>query len=185
MADSNTIARPYAQAVFDLAREAGTLEAWSDALEAAAELLADGQVAKYLSNPAFTDAQRLEFLVGLFAKAGDNVLAGGDRRGTNFLMLLLENSRVDVLPEISAHYETLKAEVENMVDVTVTSATRLAPDQIAEISRALADRLGREVRVETEVDQNLIGGAVIQAGDIVIDGSLRARLEGLTTALVN
>lgn len=185
MADNNTIARPYAQAAFDLAREAGVLTAWSEALDAAADLLADGRVTKYLSNPGFNDSQRLEFLVGLFAKAGDNIFAGGDRHGTNFLKLLLENNRAGVLPEIAGHFETLKAEIENTVDVTVTSATQLAPHQISEISRALAERLGRDVRVETEIDQALIGGAVIQAGDIVIDGSLRARLDGLTTALIN
>ena len=185
MADNNTVARPYAQAVFDLADESGTLGAWSEALEAAAALLEDGQVAEYLSNPAFNDDQRLEFMIGLFAKAGDSMLAGGDAKGTNFLKLLLENGRIGVLPEIAAHFETLKANVENTVDVTVTSATPLSAEQQAEISTALKERLGREVRIETAIDENLIGGAVIQAGDIVIDGSLRARLEGLTTALVN
>ena len=185
MADNNTVARPYAQAVFELADEKGTLDAWSEALETAAELIADGQVTEYLGDPAFSDAQRLEFLTGLFTKAGDNVLAGGDEQDTNLLKLLLENGRIGVLPEIAAHFETLKAQVENTVDVTITSASALSAEQQAEISRALAERLGREVRIETAIDEDLIGGAVIQAGDIVIDGSVRARLEGLTTALIN
>jgi F-type H+-transporting ATPase subunit delta len=185
MADNNTVARPYAQAVFDLANESGALGAWSEALEAAAAVLEDGQVNDYLGNPAFNDERRLEFLTGLFAKAGASMLAGSDTRGTNFLKLLLENRRIGVLPEIAAHFETLKANVENTLDVTVTSATPLSAEQQAEISTALKERLGREVRIETAIDENLIGGAVIQAGDIVIDGSLRARLEGLTTALVN
>jgi F-type H+-transporting ATPase subunit delta len=185
MADNNTIARPYAQAVFDIANESGTLSTWSEALELAAQMLADGQVTGYLSDPALNDGQRLEFLVGLFATAGDNVLAGGDTKGSNFLKLLIENNRIAVLPEISAHFETLKARVENSVDVIVTSATALSAEQQQEISKALKERLGREIRIETAIDENLIGGAVIQAGDIVIDGSLRARLEGLTTALIN
>ena len=185
MADNNTVARPYAQAVFDLANESGTLNAWSEALETAAALLADGQVGTYLGNPAFNDAQRLEFLTGLFAKAGDSLLSGGDGKGTNFLKLLLENKRVAVLPEIAEHFETLKAEVENQVDVIVTSATALSEGQQQQIASALRERLGRAIRIETEIDENLIGGAVIRAGDIVIDGSLRARLEGLTNALVN
>ena len=183
MADNNTVARPYAQAVFELANESGTLNAWSEALEMAAALLADGQVGTYLGNPAFNDGQRLEFLTGLFAKAGDSLLSGGDGKGTNFLKLLLENKRVTVLPEIAEHFETLKAEVENQVDVIVTSATALSEEQ--QIAAALRERLGRAIRIETEIDENLIGGAVIRAGDIVIDGSLRARLEGLTNALVN
>jgi F-type H+-transporting ATPase subunit delta len=185
MADKNTIARPYAQAVFDLAHEGGELAAWSESLDAAGQLSADGQIAEYLSNPAFSNEQRLEFLTGLFAKAKADVLAGSDKKGTNFLKLLIENGRVGVLVEIAEHFEALKADVEGTVDVLVTSASPLSAAQEKEISTVLAKRLGREVRIETEIDENLIGGAVIKAGDVVIDGSLRARLDGLTNALIN
>jgi F-type H+-transporting ATPase subunit delta len=184
MADNNTIARPYAQAVFELAHEAGELAKWSDGLSVAGELLADGVVAEYLSNPALNNDKRLEFLTGLFGKANAHVLAGNDAQGNNFLKLLLEYRRVAVLPEIAAHFEALKAKVENMVDVTVTSATRLSAEQQDEIATALKSRLGRAINLATEIDENLIGGAVIKAGDIVIDGSLRARLEGLGNALI-
>ena len=183
MADNNTIARPYAQAVFELANESGDLATWSEALDVASQLMADGQVAGYLSDPAFNDEQRLEFLAGLFDKAGARVLGGKDKKGTNFLKLLLEYRRVAVLPEIAQHFEALKAEVENVVEVTVTSATAISKKQQDSISKALRERLGRHVNIETEIDENLIGGAVIRAGDVVIDGSLRARLEGLATAL--
>jgi len=183
MADNNTIARPYAQAVFELANESGTLATWAETLDVAGQLLADGQVATYLSDPAFSDEQRLDFLAGLFAEAGATVLGGEDQRGTNFLKLLLEYGRVAVLPEIAGHFEALKAEVENVVEVTVTSASPISKKQQDTISKALRERLGRDVNIATEIDENLIGGAVIQAGDVVIDGSLRARLEGLATAL--
>lgn len=183
MADNNTIARPYAQAVFELAHAAGELSAWSESLGTAGQLLADGQVAAYLAEPKFSDEQRLNFLTGLFAKAGAGNLSGKDRRGTNFLKLLLENGRVAVLPEISEHFEVLKADIENIVDVTVTSASPISTAQQETISKALRERLGRDVNLETNIDTDLIGGAVISAGDIVIDGSLRARLEGLRTAL--
>ena len=183
MADNNTIARPYAQAVFELANESGDLATWSEALDVAGQLMADGQAAKYLSDPAFNNEQRLEFLTGLFDKAGARVLGGEDKKGTNFLKLLLEYRRVAVLPEIAQHFEALKAEVENVVEVTVTSATAISKKQQDTISKALRERLGRDVTIETEIDENLIGGAVIRAGDVVIDGSLRARLEGLATAL--
>ena len=184
MADNNTIARPYAQAVFELAHEAGELASWSESLDVARQLLADGEVSAYLGDPAFSDAQRLEFLTGLFAKAGAKLLAGKDKRGTNFLKLLLEYGRVAVLPEIATHFETRKAEIENLVEVTVTSASPISKAQQEIISKALRERLGRDVSLETEIDENLIGGAVIRAGDVVIDGSLRARLEGLSNALI-
>lgn len=187
MADYNTIARPYAQAVFDVARASDALAELSESLGAGKALLEDGQVEAFLASPSLSDAQRLEFLQGLFDKAvGDgSVFAGGSQHGTNFLKLLLENDRVAALPEIADQFEELKAAVENTVDVTVTSATPLSKDREAEIAKALKARLGRDVRIETEIDEDLIGGAVIRAGDIVIDGSVRARLEGLTNVLVN
>ena len=184
MADNNTVARPYAQALFELANEAGELAAWSKSLETASQLLADGRVVDYLGNPAFNDKQRLEFLTGLFAKAGARMLAGKNRQGANFLRLLLEYGRVSVFPEIAVHFETLKAKVENTVDVTVTSACEISKKHKDAISKALRKRLGRDVRLETKIDKNLIGGAVIRAGDVVIDGSLRTRLEGLSNALI-
>ena len=183
MADNNTIARPYAQAVFELANESGDLAKWAGALNVAGEFMADGQVAAYLGDPAFNNAQRLEFLTGLFDEAGAKMLGGKDKRGTNFLKLLLEYRRINVLPEIAAHFEALKADVENVVDVTVTSASPISKKQLDTISAALHERLGRDVNIETEIDKNLIGGAVIRAGDVVIDGSLRARLAGLAIAL--
>lgn len=184
MADNNTIARPYATAAFELAHEAGELATWSQGLNVAGELLADGQIAEFLSNPALDNDKRLDFLTGLFGQAKATVLAGKDKKGSNFLKLLLEYGRVNVLPEIAQHFEALKANVENTVDVTVTSATALSAGQQKEIASALQSRLGRDVNLETEIDENLIGGAVIKAGDIVIDGSLRNRLDSLATALV-
>jgi F-type H+-transporting ATPase subunit delta len=183
MADNNTIARPYAQAVFELANESGELATWSETLDVASQLMADGQVAAYLGDPALNNERRFEFLRGLFEKAGAKVLGGKHKQGTNFLKLLLEYDRVVALPEIAGHFETLRAEIENVVDVTVTSATPISTEQQDSISAALRERLGRDVNIETEIDANLIGGAVIKAGDVVIDGSLRARLEGLATAL--
>ena len=184
MADNSTIARPYAQAVFELAHEAGELDIWSASLDTAGQLLGDGEVVTYLGDPDFSDAQRLDFLTGLFDKAGADVLSGKDRRGGNFLKLLLEYGRIAVLPEIAEHFETLKAKVENVVDVTVTSANPISSEQQDTIAVALHARLGRDVVLATEIDESLIGGAVIRAGDVVIDGSLRARLSGLANALI-
>ena len=187
MADNNTIARPYARAAFELASEKGDLAKWSKALTAATDVLADGQAVKFLARPALTDEEKLSFLTDLFRSAGGktSILAGGSKQGNNFLKLLLEYGRVAVLPEISLHFEVLKANIENTVDVTVTSAAPMSAAQQEAVSSALKERLGRSVRLETEIDETLIGGAVIRAGDVVIDGSLRSRLEGLSNALIS
>ena len=184
MADNETIARPYARAVFELANEAGELGPWSESLAAAGALLADGQVVQFLSDPHFSDEQRYVFLTDLFAKGGAKRLSGSDRRGTNLLKLLIEYDRLAAMPEISAHFEALKDQAENSVDVVVTSANPLGKGQLEAMTKALRVRLGRNVNIATEVNENLIGGAVIKAGDVVIDGSLRARLDGLATALI-
>ena len=186
MADNHTIARPYAEAAFDLAREAGNLDVWSTALNVASDVMVDGKVAKFLANPSLTDDERLTFMTGLVAAAGDrdNLLAGQAKEGRNFLKLLLEYGRIVVLPEIAEHFDALKAQIENTIDVTVTSATALDDAQKKVIAEALGKRLGRNVRLEAELDESLIGGAVIRAGDIVIDGSLRSRLQSLSNALI-
>ena len=186
MADNNTVARPYARAAFEVAQENDALAELSESFAAAKALLGDGQVAEFLAAPALNDKERLAFLQDLFTKVvGEgSVFAGGSEHGTNFLKLLLENGRVGVLPEIADHFEALKAKVENTVDAVITSAAALSAEQEAAIASSLKAKLGRDVRVTTEIDENLIGGAVIRAGDVVIDGSLRARLEGLANSLI-
>ena len=185
MADNNTVARPYARAAFEVAQENDALAELSESFAAARAVLSDGQVAAFLAVPSLTDKERLSFLQDLFGKVvGEgSVFAGGSEHGTNFVKLLLENDRVGVLPEIADHFEALKARVENTVDAVITSATALSAEQETAIASSLKEKLGRDVRVTTEIDANLIGGAVIRAGDVVIDGSLRARLQGLANAL--
>jgi F-type H+-transporting ATPase subunit delta len=185
VADNNTVARPYAQAAFDVAQESNALAELSESLAAAKALLADGQIAEFMSRPKLTDDQRLGFLQRLFATVvgEESVFAGGSEHGTNFLKLLLEYDRVPVLPEIADQFEALKADVENLVDAVITSASPLDEAQQQEMAAALRQKLGRDVKVTTVIDENLIGGAVIRAGDVVIDGSLRARLDGLANAL--
>jgi F-type H+-transporting ATPase subunit delta len=111
-------------------------------------------------------------------------LLGGDHEmGTNLLRLLVENDRVEVLPEIAEHFEDMKADLENTVEVTVTAASPMSDELAGEIRQALHKKLGREVILSTAVDEELIGGAVIRAGDFVIDGSIRSRLEKLANVL--
>ena len=186
MADNHTLSRPYAEAIFDVANEAKDLANWSKALVAAKDLLRDGQVTMFLSNPRLTAEQKFTFLSDLLnTVAGtSSVFSSGHKQGSNFLKLLLEYGRVAVLPEIAEHFDELKARAENTLEVTVTSAAPLSSGEQKAISTALKERFGREIHLQTDIDDTLIGGAVIRAGDVVIDGSLRSRLESLANALI-
>jgi F-type H+-transporting ATPase subunit delta len=177
MAEKVTVARPYAKAAFELAREHGDFARWSTILAAAAAVVQDSRVARLLSSPRVQPSE----LINLIAAACGDAL---DALGRNFLSTLAQNRRLGVLPEIAAHYEELRAEVENVADVHVTSAVELNDAQRERLSLALRRRLMREVRLHCAVDAALIGGAIVRAGDFVIDGSLRARLELLATQLM-
>ena len=183
MADISTIARPYAKAVFDLASGERKLQAWSDALGAAAAVVADANAKRALANPALDDGAR-STLVGSIASA----IKGGELltsvAGKNLLKLLAENDRLTALPQIAAQFDLLKAEAENKVNVTVTSATPVDKALADQIKKSLEQKLKRTVELTLNVDASLIGGAVIQADDMVIDGSVRTRLQRLTEALV-
>jgi len=184
MVDFTTVARPYARAAFDVAAEAGELESWSAALAAAAQLVADPAARAYLGNPALQAGQRAEFLAGLCSSVdGGAALASG--AGRNLLNLLAENDRLQALGEISAQFDELRAERENRVKVTLTAASAVDAAQAEKVAAALKRRLGRDIELEVEIDPALIGGAVIRAQDMVIDDSVKARLERLTGALVD
>jgi F-type H+-transporting ATPase subunit delta len=183
MADSSTVARPYAKALFDLAKAERKLAEWSAALGAAAAVVADASAKRALANPALDEAARAT-LVGSIASAikGGELLASG--QGKNLLQVLAENDRLTALPDIAAQFDALKAEAENKVNVTVTAATAVDAALAEQIKKALAQRLKRTVELTLAVDPSLIGGAIIQADDMVIDGSVRTRLQRLTEKLV-
>jgi F-type H+-transporting ATPase subunit delta len=177
MAEKVTVARPYAKAAFELAREQGDFARWSTVLSAAAAVVQDPRVARLLSNPRVQPAE----LIDLIAAACGDAL---DDSGRNFLNTLAQNRRLNVVPEVAAHYEELRAEVENVADVHVTSALELNAAQRERLSNALRQRLKRDIRLHCMVDAALIGGAIVRSGDFVIDGSLRGRLERLMNAVV-
>ncbi len=176
MAEKLTLARPYARAAFETARQHQAFERWSQMLAAAAATVGDARVVKLLSSPRVQPGD----LVELIAEA-----SGADEHGRNFLGTLAQNRRLGVLPEIAAIYEELRAEVENITDVHVTSAVQLDEAQRARLAAALKKRLQREVRLHCAVDARLIGGAIVRAGDFVIDGSLKARLERLASQIMH
>jgi len=176
MADRLTIARPYARAAFEEARENGGLAPWSDALQAAAIVVKDPRVASLLDNPRVTPAE--------LAQLVDEIAAGSlGEQGANFVRTLADNHRLGYLPEIAQLFDSLKDEAEGVADVTVSSAAQLDEAQRNKLSAALEQRLRRKVRLHFEIDPALIGGAVLRAGDLVIDGSLRTRLERIAYEL--
>ena len=175
MAEKATIARPYARAAFEHARESGALAAWSQLLAAGAAVAATPGAKALFGNPRVAAAELVELIAGVATESGAKV--GTD--GRNFLGVLAHEHRLALLPEIAAQYEARRAEVENVIDVEVTTAMALTAEQRAALEAALGKRFGRTVRLAERVDATLIGGAIVRAGDSVIDGSLRGRLERL------
>lgn len=172
MAERITIARPYAKAIFGLARSTQRLQPWSAVLQLAAAISADARVRPLFGNPHVSAEQLVELLTGVGGTAFD-----ADAR--NLIATLAANRRLAFLPEIAATYERLRAEHERTVEVTVTSAVELSAAQRERLSAALQKRLAREVHLHSEIDPKLLGGAVLRADDLVIDGSLAGGLAQL------
>jgi F-type H+-transporting ATPase subunit delta len=182
MAEYSTAARPYARALFDVAKREGNLEGWSNALAAAAAVLQNPDGARYLARPELTDEERVKLIESLVADLPGGALLGSPH-GKNLLSLLAENDRLTALPDISDQFDRLKAREENRMKVTLVSAAPVEETLATSVAKALEQKLGRAVELELEVDAELLGGAVIRAEGMVIDGSVRSRLERLTTIL--
>jgi F-type H+-transporting ATPase subunit delta len=148
------------------------------ALGASSGLAADARIADLISNPKLSVDQ----IVSLFAGLGGPAI---DAHWQNFVRLLTVNKRLEVLPAIAEQYEMLRAQFENELDVEVISAVTLSAQQQAKLASSLQTRFKRDVRMSTSVDASLLGGAVIRAGDLVIDGSVKGRLERMAAELVN
>ena len=175
MSQAITLARPYARAAFAVARDEGGLAAWSQALGLSAQLAGDSRVNGLLGNPLLDRQQAVALLAP--NDAGESF--------SRFLGVLAQAGRLALLPEIAGLYDQLRAEDERVVQATVTSADALPQAELDKIVAALKKRFGREVQVTTAVDASLIGGAVIDAGEVVIDGSLKGKLARLQNSLAN
>ncbi len=186
MAEHGSVARPYAQAVFEMARDAGQLPAWSEFLNLAGLLVAEPAVNRMLTVPG-ADLKKLVSAIADLCRenlASAPMLSDGDRStGANFLKLLVENRRLGALLDIAAHFEVLRAEAENILEATLTASTPVSEQQQAGIVASLKKRFGRQIRLTVKQDPSLIGGAYLQVGDRVIDGSVRTGLDKLATAL--
>jgi F-type H+-transporting ATPase subunit delta len=176
MAERATIARPYAKAAFACAREQGRLTEWSRWLATARDVVLSEEFQQLERSPGVTSAQLEELVAGICG-------ADLEVQGRELLRLLNENGRLDFLPEIAVRFKELEAEDRNLAEVEVVSATALDGRQQERLAAALRQRLQREVRLHCSVDPALIGGAVVRSGDLLIDGSLRGKLERLETDL--
>jgi F-type H+-transporting ATPase subunit delta len=176
MSDTTTQARPYARAVFKLAQEQGDLKGWSGRLGLMALVAADPTMLALVQSPRVNAAQLAELFAGICGKE-----LGGE--GQNLVRLLADNDRLAALPEIAALYEIDRAEAEGTVEAELVSAQPVDEAQQNKIRDALKARLNREVSLTSRIDPELLGGAVIRAGDMVIDGSVRGRLNKLAGIL--
>lgn len=176
MAEKQTAARPYAEAAFQFARERNALPAWSEMLAYIKTVAADENMARLAADPRVDQAR----LLGLFLDVCGRQV---DAEAANFVRLVIGNRRLGLLADIAAQFEQLKAAAERRVEASVLSAYVLDADQLAGLEQALKRKLGRDVRLSAQVDKSLVGGVVIRAGDLVIDGSVRGRLADLASHL--
>lgn len=178
MSDSTTIARPYAKAIFEYALEENKLAEWSAHLKNLAQAVLIPEAEKFITNPVTTVAQHIELLESAIgAKSKDN------NQINNLIALLATNKRLTLLPEIYALYEAHRAEQEKTLSVDVNSYSDLSSAQQQRLIESLSQRLQRKVSLKITIDPSLLGGAVIRAGDLVIDGSVRGKLNKLRNEL--
>lgn len=176
MAELTTLARPYAKAAFEHALEAKQLAEWSDMLAFAASVVSDEAMQQLLTSPHLSKEEQKEAML----KVCQDKL---DAKASNFIQLLARNGRLLALPEIEVLFNFLRSEFEKTVEAHITSATELNEQQIAQLKEKLAAKLGRQIEVSVDIDAELLGGLIIQAEDLVIDGSVRGKLTKLSNTL--
>ncbi|MDW3095937.1 MAG: F0F1 ATP synthase subunit delta [Gammaproteobacteria bacterium] len=178
MSELTTAARPYARAAFDYASSNGVIGQWAEMLGFCAAVANDATMKTALDQPSLNRQQSAE----LFNEVCADKLDG---HAKNFIKLLAENDRISLLPDIVVLYHHYQAQAQGTVDAELISALEVDDQQVEAISASLAKRLGKKVSITTSIDETLIGGAIIRAGDMVIDGSVRGRLEKLSNTLSN
>lgn len=180
MSDSTTVARPYAKAIFEHALAENKLAQWSHYLLVLAQAVLTPEAAQFIANPESTDEQQIE----LMQAAGGSAFKDNEHV-SHFINLLANNKRLTLLPEMKALYETYRAEQEKTLDVDVISFSSLSAAQQKQLIESLSQRLQRKVSLNINIDPSLLGGAIIRAGDLVIDGSVRGKLNKLRSELAN
>jgi F-type H+-transporting ATPase subunit delta len=178
MAELITVARPYAEAAFKLAREANALEHWSDMLALIEGVVSDENIASRVGDPN-VDERALEAVI--LGVAGERL----DGPARNLVQLLIENGRLDLVPQVRTLFEALRREQEGVVEARIISALPIAEEQVRPLLEALERKYGRKVNAQVEIEPELIGGVRIIVGDKVIDATVRGRLESMAVALAH
>ena len=176
MSEFTTAARPYANAVYDLAEQTGALDSWSDALSNLSAVVNDEQVSALLNNPEMGKQQKGELVTGVL---GDKL----NKHQQNLVKLMAENGRLTIMADVQEQFEVARAKAENKVDAEVISAFELSAEQTNELVNTLKNKLGCDVTLTTTIDESLIGGVVIKAGDTIIDASMKSQLDSLALSL--
>ena len=177
MAESVTIARPYAEAVFRLAKESGAQGIWSERLQKLALIAQNGDMASVMGNPQLSAEQVANLVI---AVSGDNDAVLG-----NFVRTLAENRRLALLPEISRLFDLAKSQEEGVKEAVVHSAFPIDDTQVAALLKELEARFATRLTARVEVDPSLIGGVRVAVGDQVLDASVRGKLDAMAVALNN
>ena len=180
MSEISTIARPYAKAVFDLADEDKSYDKWSDALSLLTSIVADDAMQSLVEDPFVDKSKLAELIKGI---CENNGAGKADQQAQNLIDTLIDNGRLNTLEAISARYEELRAQAESMVEAQVESALPLDAAQLEKLSASLEKHFGKKVKLESSVNEDLMGGILIRAGDTVIDGSVRTKLEKLASTI--
>ncbi|MDV2873487.1 F0F1 ATP synthase subunit delta [Phytobacter diazotrophicus] len=175
MSEFVTVARPYAKAAFDFAVEHQGVDRWQDMLAFAAEVTKNEHMAELLSGAIAPETLAESFI----AVCGEQL----DDNGQNLIRVMAESGRLKVLPDVLEQFVQLRAASEAIAEVEVTSATALSEEQLSKISAAMEKRLSRKVKLNCKIDKSVMAGVIIRAGDMVIDGSVRGRLERLADVL--
>jgi F-type H+-transporting ATPase subunit delta len=178
MSESSTLARPYAEALFQIARDTGALEPWSTALDALAIAASDAELRRLVGDPRVGTGQLVSLLA---AVVPEPAVAGLE----SFLTLVVENRRVHNLPDVAKQFRALRNAHEGAADARVETAFALDDSALAELRSVFERRFGLRLNIEVAVDPSLIGGVRVTVGDKVLDASVRARLEGMQSALLN
>ena len=176
MTELTTVARPYAEAVFRLAKETGSLAGWSQALANLALIASNREAQTVFSSPGFTVAQMKTLLLDLLGKDVAPEVA-------NFVEIVLENRRFMAIPSIAEQFEALKAENDGEVEAHIESAFALSDAQLVELTAVLSQQFSRKVNAAVEVNPDLIGGVKVTVGDLVVDASVRGKLAQLAASL--
>ena len=175
MSEFVTVARPYAKAAFDFAVEHQSVDRWQDMLMFAAEVTKNEQMAELLSGALAPETLAESFI----AVCGEQL----DESGQNLIRVMAENNRLNALPDVLEQFIHLRAASEAISEVEVTSANALSDEPLTQLSAAMEKRLSRKVKLNCKIDKSVMAGVIIRSGDMVIDGSVRGRLERLADVL--